>query len=91
MPRLTDAGVAIAERQIFADHHRYTPAEAQTLLKRAQAQNLVLLTTEKDHVRLAGDPQLTALAARAGALPVRFVIEEQEPFREMVLKVVEKK
>ena len=88
---LADAGVAIAERLIFADHHRYTPAEAQTLLKRAQAQNLVLLTTEKDHVRLAGDPQLTALAARAGALPVRFVIEEQEPFREMVLKVVEKK
>ncbi len=87
---LTDAGIAVAERQNFADHHRYTAAEAQTLLARADAQNLVLLTTEKDHVRLAGDPQLSALAARAGALPVRLVIDEEEAFREMVLKTVQR-
>jgi len=85
---LDEAGVAVAERKSFADHHRYTPAEAQTLLAHAKAQNLVLLTTEKDHVRLAGDPQLAALAARAGALPVRLVVEEQDAFRAMVLKVV---
>jgi tetraacyldisaccharide 4'-kinase len=85
---LADAGVAIAERQIFADHHRYTPAEAQALLERARGQNLVLLTTEKDHVRLAGDARLAALAAHAGALPVRLVIAEQERFRQMVLKIV---
>jgi tetraacyldisaccharide 4'-kinase len=85
---LDEAGVAIAERQSFADHHRYSPAEAQALLARAQAQNLMLLTTEKDHVRLAGDPQLAALAARAGALPVRLVIDEEAAFAQLVLKVV---
>ena len=88
---LTDGGLAVAERKTFADHHCYTPAEARALLECAQAQNLMLVTTEKDHVRLAGDPRLAALAARAGALPVRFVVEEQDAFRDMVLNVVKKK
>ena len=74
----------------FADHHRYTAAEARDLLARAEADELVLLTTEKDHVRLAGDPQLAALAARAGALPVRLVIEEDEAFRQMVLNAAQR-
>jgi tetraacyldisaccharide 4'-kinase len=85
---LAESGIAVAERADFADHHRYTPAEAQALLARADSKNLVLLTTEKDHVRLAGDPQLAALAARAGALPVRLVIDEAEAFRDLVLKAV---
>jgi tetraacyldisaccharide 4'-kinase len=83
---LAEANVAVAEQQGFADHHCYTPAEAQALLARAQAQNLVLLTTEKDQVRLAGDPLLDALAARTGALPVRLVIAEESAFSAMVLR-----
>ncbi|MGD0023200.1 MAG: tetraacyldisaccharide 4'-kinase, partial [Xanthobacteraceae bacterium] len=74
----------------FPDHHRYTSAEAQALTARAEAARLVLLTTEKDHVRLAGDPQLAGLAARAGVLPVRLVVEEQDAFRGMVLKAVKR-
>ena len=73
---LADAGVAVAERVSFPDHHRYTAAEAQALIARADAENLMLLTTEKDLVRLAGERRLAALAARANALPVRLVIEE---------------
>ncbi len=85
---LSDAGLTVAERLSFSDHHRYTAAEAQMLTARAQSQNLVLLTTEKDHVRLAGDPRLAELAARAGVLPVQLVIEESAALREMVLKTV---
>jgi len=88
---LTEAGITVAERLSFPDHHRYTAAEAQTLIARAEAARLVLLTTEKDHVRLAGDPQLAALAARASALPVRLVIEEQDAFREMILNAVKRR
>jgi tetraacyldisaccharide 4'-kinase len=87
---LCDAGLNVAERQRFADHHRYTAAEAQTLTARAQSQNLVLLTTEKDHVRLAGDPGLAELAGRAGTLPVRLVVDEDDAFRAMVLKAVKR-
>ncbi|MGA3307626.1 MAG: tetraacyldisaccharide 4'-kinase [Xanthobacteraceae bacterium] len=88
---LGDAGVAVAERASFPDHHRYTAAEAQALIARADVANLMLLTTEKDLVRLAGDPHLAALAARASALPVRLVIEEVDAFRDLILKAVKRR
>ncbi len=81
---LAEAGLNVVERQSFADHHRYTAAEAQSLTARAQSQNLALLTTEKDQARLAGDPPTAELAARASVLPVRLVIEEADAFRDMV-------
>jgi tetraacyldisaccharide 4'-kinase len=85
-----EAGIEIAEHASFADHHRYTAADAQALVARAEASSLMLLTTEKDIVRLAGDPSLAALAARASALPVRLVIEEQDAFRQMILNAVKR-
>jgi len=85
---LGEAGIAVAEHARFPDHHRYTTSEAQALVARAEAANLVLLTTEKDLARLAGEPHLAALAARASALPVRLVIEEADAFRQMVLKAL---
>ncbi len=87
---LTDAGIAVAERASFADHHRYTAAQANELVARADAKSLMLITTEKDHVRLAGDPALAALAARAVALPVRLIVEEAEPFRQLALSAVKR-
>ena len=87
---LAEAGIAVAERSSFPDHHRYTAGDAQTLIARAQAQNLVLITTEKDHVRLAGDPALAALAAHASVLPVRLVIDEHDAFRQLVLSAAKR-
>jgi tetraacyldisaccharide 4'-kinase len=83
---LTEAGIAVAERASFPDHHRYTAADARALLARADAGNLMLLTTEKDLVRLSGKRRLAALAARTNPLPVQLVIEEADAFRDMILK-----
>jgi tetraacyldisaccharide 4'-kinase len=88
---LAAAGIDIGERASFPDHHRYTSAEAKDLIARAGAARLVLLTTEKDMVRLGGDPALAELAVRATALPVRLVIEEEEQFRQIVLKAVKRR
>jgi tetraacyldisaccharide 4'-kinase len=88
---LSAAGLTVAESRRFADHHRYTAAEAQLLTARAQGQNLMLLTTEKDHIRLGRDPRLAELAARAGVLPVQLVIEENDAFRAMALKTVKRR
>jgi tetraacyldisaccharide 4'-kinase len=85
---LAEAGVTVAERESFRDHHRYTAAEAETLIERADTAGLLLMTTEKDHVRLASDPAVAKLAARATALPVRLVVEEQEQFRQLVLGAI---
>ncbi len=82
------AGVAMAARASFPDHHRYTAGEAAALIARADEDGLVLLTTEKDLARLAGDPRLAALAHRATALPVRLLVEEQQDFERMVLNVL---
>lgn len=87
---LGEAGVEVAERASFADHHRYTAAQAQVLLARAEAAHLVLLTTEKDIARLSGDPRLAGLAMRATALPVRLVIEERDAFAKMILSVMKR-
>jgi tetraacyldisaccharide 4'-kinase len=88
---LADSGIEVAERASFPDHHRYTAKEARTLLRRAEAANLVLLTTEKDLARLAGQPHLAALAAHASALPVRLAIEEHDAFRDLIVKAVKRR
>jgi tetraacyldisaccharide 4'-kinase len=74
---LRDAGITVAATRAFADHHRYTSQEAQSLCRQADADGLVLVTTEKDRARLQGDDAMTELAARVQALPVSLVIEEE--------------
>jgi len=88
---LTDAGITLAERASFPDHHRYTATEAQALTARADAANLVLITTEKDHARFTGAPHLSLLAARASVLPVRLVIKETDAFRDLVLNAARRR
>jgi tetraacyldisaccharide 4'-kinase len=82
---LADAGIAVAERASFPDHHRYSAGEARALIARADAENLMLITTEKDMARLSANRRLAALAARANVLPVRLEIAEADAFRALVL------
>jgi tetraacyldisaccharide 4'-kinase len=88
---LSEAGIAIAERVGFDDHHRFTAAQAQDLLTRARAANLLLVTTEKDLARLSGDPQLAELAQHTSALAVRLVIQEQDQFRQLALGALKRR
>jgi tetraacyldisaccharide 4'-kinase len=88
---LTEAGVGVAACTGFPDHHNYTPAEAQDLIAHAEAMHLMLVTTEKDLMRLAGDPRLAKLTDRANTLPVRLVVEEQEQFRQMIVQAVKRR
>jgi tetraacyldisaccharide 4'-kinase len=85
---LAATGIEIAQRAGFPDHHRFSAAEALDLVAQAQANSLMLLTTEKDLSRLGGEPELQQLATHASALPVRLVIEEQDRLREMILTAI---
>jgi len=85
---LTAAGIQIARRASFPDHHRFSAAEALNLLAQAQADHLMILTTEKDLARLTGEPELQKLAAHASALPVRLVVEEQDRLRDVILSTL---
>ena len=48
-------GGRIVERLAFKDHHTFTAADAEQLLASADAAGALLVTTEKDYVRLDGD------------------------------------
>jgi tetraacyldisaccharide 4'-kinase len=87
---LAAAGIDVAEQASFPDHHRYTAAQARDLITRAQSKSLMLVTTEKDLVRIAGEPELEALSARTSTLPVRLVIEEADLFRQMLLQTLKR-
>lgn len=67
---LVAIGAEVMERRGFPDHHRFTPADAEGLLSHARARGLQLVTTEKDLVRMRGDPAFAELADVAKALPV---------------------
>jgi tetraacyldisaccharide 4'-kinase len=82
---LAASGIEAAAEMSFPDHHRYTRADAQTILQRCDADRLVPVTTEKDLVRLTGEDEVVArLGARAQALPVTLVVEEEESLRKLL-------
>ncbi len=73
---LTAAGADIRETAIFPDHHVFTQQDAQRLLTTARAQQLQLVTTEKDAARLIGvGRMLGELAAASRALPVTLQLD----------------
>jgi tetraacyldisaccharide 4'-kinase len=87
---VTAAGIEIAGRRAFADHHRYSGEEAGDLVMQAERQGLRLLTTAKDHARMSGDPNLAALHARAHVLPVRLKVKEEAAWRDVIVRAVTK-
>jgi tetraacyldisaccharide 4'-kinase len=82
---LAAAGVAVAATRSFPDHHRYGAAEAQALCDDADREGLVLVTTEKDLARLSGEATVAELAARADALPVTLVVDDEQSFARLLL------
>ncbi|MEM8811524.1 MAG: tetraacyldisaccharide 4'-kinase [Pseudomonadota bacterium] len=75
---LEEAGVRIAERVPFPDHHEVTEAEAECLLRKADMLDAALVTTEKDHVRTprdAGTAQVR-LAERSEIVGVKCRFED---------------
>jgi tetraacyldisaccharide 4'-kinase len=81
-------GIAVTATRAFADHHRYTRAEAKALCEQADRDGLILVTTEKDAARLHGDMSVAELAARTHALPVTARLEDEPAFRSVLLEKV---
>lgn len=77
---LRSAGGRVEETRAFPDHHRFLPAEAEALLARAEETRRMLVTTEKDWVRLPAsrDGPLGELRFRSRPFPVRLEIDDAE-------------
>jgi tetraacyldisaccharide 4'-kinase len=83
---VAEAGISAPVTQGFPDHHRYSRTEAEALVERAARENLVLVTTEKDLVRIAHDPEVAALAKVARALPVTLQLDDEDSFRRLLFE-----
>jgi tetraacyldisaccharide 4'-kinase len=83
---LLEAGVDVRARVSFPDHHRFSRADALSLVERATREGLLPLTTEKDMARLSGDADAAALAAAARAFPVRLAVTEESEFQDLILR-----
>jgi tetraacyldisaccharide 4'-kinase len=60
----------------FGDHHAFTAQDANALLSTAAAKKALLVTTAKDHVRLAGQTgALADLHAQTRTVPIRMAID----------------
>ncbi|HEY0302859.1 MAG TPA: tetraacyldisaccharide 4'-kinase, partial [Rhizomicrobium sp.] len=79
------AGIGIGARRAFADHHRFSAEEAAELVMAAEHGVLTLLTTEKEHARMASDPALAALASQTKVLPVALDVDKGAALRALVL------
>jgi tetraacyldisaccharide 4'-kinase len=73
---LTAAGSEVRRAEAFADHHPYTSAEVESLLRQAESAGLTLVTTEKDAVRLAALD--ASLAAHIRVLRIRAFFAEPD-------------
>ena len=83
---LAAAGFEVAGMLAFADHHPFTPADVRRIAAQAAAHGAgLVLTTEKDAVRLA---PLAPLDFAAAAAPLRVAVEPADRFRAWLLERV---
>jgi tetraacyldisaccharide 4'-kinase len=88
---LSAADIEAAVEENFPDHHPYSADDAKRLLARCEERNLIPVTTEKDFVRLSGNPELAALAAKTRALPVSLEFQDERAIRDLIGKLPAKR
>jgi tetraacyldisaccharide 4'-kinase len=80
---LEAAGVVLAGRREFADHHRYSAREIERVLAAAARLGVEAVTTPKDAMRLSA-----AQRARVGVVGVRLVWEDPAAIEAMLDEVL---
>jgi len=83
---LRAAGADVTAEIPFPDHHRFNASDADRLIELAGQHRALLVTTQKDLARMAGDAALADLAAASIALPVvaRFAGRDLERISTMI-------
>ena len=77
---LRNEGARLIDSRAYPDHYRYSERQARSLLKEAKNYNAMLVTTEKDHVRLDGEPDsaVAELKHRSRPFPIRIEFADKE-------------
>lgn len=87
---LASAGAHFAGTNAFPDHHRFTEAEARSLLAHADAGDIRLVTTAKDYARLSGATgALADLRERTEMFEIRTEFEAAPAMTDFVRRSIE--
>lgn len=88
---LAQAGGVIAETRSFPDHHSFEPDEIRDLIDTARRQGLGLITTAKDHVRLATMVGVPAeFLSKLAVLDVDLKFERSDALHHILDTVIER-
>ena len=84
---LTALSARVIKFKIYPDHYQYDGGDAKELIEEATRESLMLVTTEKDHVRLHGRAETRArLAGLANTVPIEFRPDDEKGFKSLVLR-----
>ncbi len=72
---LRNEGARLINTHAYPDHYRYGERQARSLLKEAMDRNAMLVTTEKDYVRLEGEPDSAVVELKHRARPFAIAVE----------------
>lgn len=88
---LDRAGVPLADVKGFPDHHLYSEDDARKLLARAEQEGLDLITTSKDHARLARlDGERAKLREKVVVFDVAMTFENEDRIAGLIAETVRK-
>jgi tetraacyldisaccharide-1-P 4'-kinase len=72
-------GFEVAEKTTYPDHYNFMPFELDMLLKKATAQGLTLITTEKDAVRMPPE-----FREKIVVFPVHMTVRDPQSFSHLL-------
>ena len=90
---LSQSGARLTGTRSFPDHHPYTERQAERLLRWAREWNAMLVTTEKDWVRLPDDDgtELSELKFRSRPLLIDIEFAEGNRLKRLLVETIEKR
>ena len=77
-------GIEVVRERSFADHHPFTESEIERLLADAKAEQLTLVTTEKDFARLRGAGEVPAFLGDIVPFKVTLEFADAAPLRKFL-------
>jgi len=80
---LKENEIDILEEISFPDHYNYSEIDLNNLIKKAKEKNSILLTTEKDYLRIHKDYR-----KKIDCLKIKAKIEKENEFIEQVKKII---
>jgi tetraacyldisaccharide 4'-kinase len=88
---LRSNGARLIDTRAYRDHYRYSPRQARSLLKEARDHKAMLVTTEKDWVRLPDDDEsLAELKHRSRPFPIAIKFEDEARLKQLLTAALKK-